>query len=317
MTRIRKILTFFWIFQCMTEYFTYYEMTSEAHWLLVLSTGSPGGHLVLLCQQRGESAHLHIVPHKLKWCSSPHNSLCSPQVQSEILKKWKRWKLGRNIEEEYRHTYSNTPHTKTGSLLNHVSRLPHLPDIAKTSPPVCTLEERHMLVARCCNGMVHTKEVEHCVRPLHKGTISSCTLEENISLTDKVQCYEGQRENVESHMWESLAVRTWRRNLEGLELFSGSMYCYVQAVKSWTLSSDSLVFARRSVPLGDWAVLATDRECQTTTPGYPASLCLLSIRHRKKLQLHIKADTPWKIIRTEIWNISIGGERSYDKNLKR
>uniref|UniRef100_A0A8C9XQD7 Glucagon receptor a n=1 Tax=Sander lucioperca TaxID=283035 RepID=A0A8C9XQD7_SANLU len=122
------------------------------------------------------------------------------EVQSEILKKWKRWKLGRNIEEEYRHTYSNTPNTKTASLLNHVSRLPHLPDIAKTSSPVCSPEETHMLVAGCHNGMVHCKGAGQCASPLHEVTISNCTLLEDINLTDKVQCYEGQRENVESHL---------------------------------------------------------------------------------------------------------------------
>lgn len=108
-------------------------------------------------------------------------------MQSEILKKWKRWKLGRNIEEEYRHTYSNTPNTKTGSLLNHVSRLSHLPDIAKTSAPVCNPEERHMLVTGCHNGMVHSKEAGQCASPLHEGTISNCTLVEDINLTDKAQ----------------------------------------------------------------------------------------------------------------------------------
>uniref|UniRef100_A0A665VFT3 Glucagon receptor a n=1 Tax=Echeneis naucrates TaxID=173247 RepID=A0A665VFT3_ECHNA len=117
------------------------------------------------------------------------------EVQSEILKKWKRWKLGRNIEEEYRHTYSNTPNTKTASLLNHVSRLPHLPDIAKTSAPVCSPEERHMLVAGCHNGMAHSKEAGQCASPLHEGTISNCTLVEDKGLTDKVQCYEAQKEN--------------------------------------------------------------------------------------------------------------------------
>lgn len=131
----------------------------------------------------------------------PTNALCSSlQVQSEILKKWKRWKLGRNIEEEYRHTYSNTHNTKTGSLLNHVSRLPHLPDIAKTSAPVCSPEERHMLVAGCYNGIAHDKDVERSVSLLHDGTNSSCTLVDDISLTDKMQCYEGQRENVESNL---------------------------------------------------------------------------------------------------------------------
>uniref|UniRef100_A0A8C2ZBJ7 Glucagon receptor a n=1 Tax=Cyclopterus lumpus TaxID=8103 RepID=A0A8C2ZBJ7_CYCLU len=122
------------------------------------------------------------------------------EVQSEILKKWKRWKLGRNIEEEYRHTYSNTPNTKTASLLNHVSRLPHLPDIAKTSSPVCSPEETHMLVAGCHNGVVSSKGACQCASPLHEGTVSNCTLLEDISLTDRVQCYEGQRENVESHL---------------------------------------------------------------------------------------------------------------------
>lgn len=110
------------------------------------------------------------------------------EVQSEILKKWKRWKLGRNIEEEYRHTYSNTPNTKTASLLNHVSRLPHLPDIAKNSTPACSPEERRMLVAH--NGEIHGQE----------GTVTNCTLVEDSSSTDKEQCYETQRENMESHL---------------------------------------------------------------------------------------------------------------------
>lgn len=118
-------------------------------------------------------------------------------MQSEILKKWKRWKLGRNIEEEYRHTYSNTPNTKTGSLLNHVPRMPHLPDITKSSAPVCSPEERLVLVAGCHNGMVHGKGPGQCGS---EGTISNCTLVEDIGLTEKARCYEGQRENVESHL---------------------------------------------------------------------------------------------------------------------
>uniref|UniRef100_A0A8C7XF24 Glucagon receptor a n=1 Tax=Oryzias sinensis TaxID=183150 RepID=A0A8C7XF24_9TELE len=116
------------------------------------------------------------------------------EVQSEILKKWKRWKLGRNIEEEYRHTYSNTPNTKSGSLLNHVSRLPQLPDITKSSAPVCNPEERCMLVPGLHNGMVNSK----CASHTREGTISNCTLVEDISLTEKAQCNESHRENVES-----------------------------------------------------------------------------------------------------------------------
>ncbi|XP_057716624.1 glucagon receptor isoform X3 [Corythoichthys intestinalis] len=80
------------------------------------------------------------------------------QVQSEVLKKWKRWKLGRNIEEEYRHTYSNTPNTKTASLLNHVSqRLPQ----HEQSMPVCGPEEWHALVANGkAAGPLGTQPVE-------------------------------------------------------------------------------------------------------------------------------------------------------------
>ncbi|KAF7651370.1 hypothetical protein LDENG_00111990, partial [Lucifuga dentata] len=122
------------------------------------------------------------------------------EVQSEILKRWKRWKLGRNIEEEYRHTYSNTPNVKSGSLVNHVSRLPHLPDIAKTSTPVCSPEERHMLVADCHNGLICSKGAGQRTSTLDEGTISNCTLVEDISLMEKVQCYEAKGENVESHL---------------------------------------------------------------------------------------------------------------------
>ncbi|CAL8330662.1 unnamed protein product [Lota lota] len=37
------------------------------------------------------------------------------EVQSEMLKKWKRWKLGKDIDEAYRHTHthSHTPHPKS------------------------------------------------------------------------------------------------------------------------------------------------------------------------------------------------------------
>lgn len=121
-------------------------------------------------------------------------------MQSEILKKWKRWKLGRNIEEEYRHTYSNTHNTKTASLLNHVSRLPHLPDIGKSSSPICSPEETRMLVAGCDNGAASGKGASQCASPTHEGTVSNCALLEDVSLTDKAQRYEGQRENVESHL---------------------------------------------------------------------------------------------------------------------
>ncbi|XP_029015425.1 glucagon receptor isoform X2 [Betta splendens] len=100
------------------------------------------------------------------------------EVQSEILKKWKRWNLGRNIEEEYRHTYSNIPNTKTGSLLNHVSRLP---DISQASAPACGPEERAALVARCPNGAARGRD-------------------QDMGLADQAQRREARKESVESHL---------------------------------------------------------------------------------------------------------------------
>ncbi|KAM9296774.1 glucagon receptor [Gastrophryne carolinensis] len=38
------------------------------------------------------------------------------EVQSELLKKWKRWKLGKDIEEEYKHTNSQPPRVGNGSI---------------------------------------------------------------------------------------------------------------------------------------------------------------------------------------------------------
>ncbi|KAM3864434.1 glucagon receptor [Diretmus argenteus] len=122
------------------------------------------------------------------------------EVQSEVLKKWKRWKLGRNIEEEYRHTYSHPPNIKSSSLLNHGPRLPHLPDISTTSTLVCSPEEKDMLVVGCHNGMGRNKGSDPCTSPLHEGAIRNSTLVEDISLTDTTQCYEAPRENVESHL---------------------------------------------------------------------------------------------------------------------
>lgn len=155
------------------------------------------------------------------------------QVQSEILKTWKRWKLGRNIEEEYRHTYSNTHNTKTGSLLNHVSQLPQLPNVAKTSPPICNPEETRMLVAGCYNGMPHGREEERGLPTPCEGNNSRCALVDDISLC-KVQCCEGQRENVESHMWD---VRTQCRKLLSLELLPSADVLPHVAVRGWTQSS--------------------------------------------------------------------------------
>uniref|UniRef100_A0A672LHD5 Glucagon receptor-like n=1 Tax=Sinocyclocheilus grahami TaxID=75366 RepID=A0A672LHD5_SINGR len=67
------------------------------------------------------------------------------EVQSEILKKWRRWKLGRDIEEEYRHTYSQSLQMKSGSIMVPPSNLSRLPDIATTTSRLGSPEEKQML----------------------------------------------------------------------------------------------------------------------------------------------------------------------------
>uniref|UniRef100_A0A3P9D2G7 Glucagon receptor b n=1 Tax=Maylandia zebra TaxID=106582 RepID=A0A3P9D2G7_9CICH len=87
------------------------------------------------------------------------------EVQSEILKKWKRWKLGRNIEEEYRHTYSNTPNTKTTSLLNHA--LECLTSQTSPKPPPQSVAPRR----GTCSSLA-TKMAWSTVR--RKGSVPHC-----------------------------------------------------------------------------------------------------------------------------------------------
>ncbi|KAI4832511.1 hypothetical protein KUCAC02_015475 [Chaenocephalus aceratus] len=85
------------------------------------------------------------------------------EVQSEMLKKWKRWKLGKDIEEEYRHTHSHTPHLKSGSIAT--GNLPYLHDNNASDPggdsprlnkaePSCSAapEENRRLVVSYSNG---------------------------------------------------------------------------------------------------------------------------------------------------------------------
>ncbi|XP_026118098.1 glucagon receptor-like [Carassius auratus] len=56
------------------------------------------------------------------------------EVQSEMLKKWKRWKLGKDIEEEYRHTHSQTAHAKGGSMAPAMTHeCPETPELAASA----------------------------------------------------------------------------------------------------------------------------------------------------------------------------------------
>ncbi|KAM6971821.1 glucagon receptor [Aplochiton taeniatus] len=138
------------------------------------------------------------------------------EVQSEVLKKWKRWKLGKDIEEEYRHTHSQTPHAK-GSGGGGVS-VGHTPDprdndasdpsgeTQETSCPKYSLENSR-LVDPCQNGTDNGRAGRSgCAlrRPSspHRGPASyaSTTTTEVVSLKERVQCNAPPVERAESNL---------------------------------------------------------------------------------------------------------------------
>uniref|UniRef100_A0AAR2JRY2 Glucagon receptor b n=1 Tax=Pygocentrus nattereri TaxID=42514 RepID=A0AAR2JRY2_PYGNA len=119
------------------------------------------------------------------------------EVQSEILKRWKRWKLGKDIEEEYRHTYSNTAQV-TNSMLVHASAKPRLPDIPRLSSPLSSPEEKHLLAVGCPNGLDLHLRVPLTSLP-HEGATNSGPPEDP-ELAHRVQCYKAPQGNDESNL---------------------------------------------------------------------------------------------------------------------
>ncbi|KAG9473558.1 hypothetical protein GDO78_004057 [Eleutherodactylus coqui] len=85
------------------------------------------------------------------------------EVQSELLKKWKRWKLGKDIEEEYRNTNSQTPRAGLGSIC-----------------------EKHKLVDSCNNGAEKSQN-SHSMW-CHEKMGSSAT--EEITLSERQHSFE-------------------------------------------------------------------------------------------------------------------------------
>uniref|UniRef100_A0A672LQQ7 Glucagon receptor-like n=1 Tax=Sinocyclocheilus grahami TaxID=75366 RepID=A0A672LQQ7_SINGR len=118
------------------------------------------------------------------------------QVQSEILKKWRRWKLGRDIEEEYRHTYSQSLQMKSGSIMVPPSNLSRLPDIATTTSRLGSPEEKQMLVSNSQNGM--GTELPFTSTPQDSSTCSSIT--EDIVMVDRGKCCSVQQDNAKSNL---------------------------------------------------------------------------------------------------------------------
>ncbi|XP_029601024.1 glucagon receptor [Salmo trutta] len=139
------------------------------------------------------------------------------EVQSEMLKKWKRWKLGKDIEEEYRHTYSHTAHVKSGSIVTgnlagvqdngsdpKDSQLTPNPDYDPDPNPASTSitpNESSRLVGFCHNrtDKAKTQASLQCPSTPHGGTNNCSTLMENICLEEREQSYARPEEGAESN----------------------------------------------------------------------------------------------------------------------
>uniref|UniRef100_A0A3Q2YTS3 Glucagon receptor b n=1 Tax=Hippocampus comes TaxID=109280 RepID=A0A3Q2YTS3_HIPCM len=97
------------------------------------------------------------------------------EVQSEMLKKWKRWKLGKDIDEEYRHTHSQTPHIKSGSIAT--GNLPDLLDNNTSDPS---------------GGSMGTLQHKKADRDLASTTL------EDVCLEERAQCHSYPTEGAET-----------------------------------------------------------------------------------------------------------------------
>lgn len=98
------------------------------------------------------------------------------QVQAELLKRWQRWKLGKDLAEEYKHTYSHTPSARNGA------------------GSAC---EKHQLVSGCANGLgrspAATRPSTHYLERTGRSTA------EHLTLGDRHHCYEFPETTAESH----------------------------------------------------------------------------------------------------------------------
>ncbi|NXT18068.1 GLR protein, partial [Syrrhaptes paradoxus] len=98
------------------------------------------------------------------------------QVQAELLKRWQRWKLGKDLAEEYKHTYSHAPSAHNGA------------------GSAC---EKHQLVSGCTNGLGRSPDPPH--PDTHYLERSSRGTPEHLALGDRHHCYEFPETTAESH----------------------------------------------------------------------------------------------------------------------
>ncbi|XP_014743021.1 PREDICTED: glucagon receptor isoform X2 [Sturnus vulgaris] len=104
-----------------------------------------------------------------------HTDSCCPQVQAELLKRWQRWKLGKDLAEEYKHTYSHGPSARNGA------------------GSTC---EKHQLVGGCANGLGRSLGPHPGSQRLERSGRSTA---EHLALGGHHHCYEFPETTAESH----------------------------------------------------------------------------------------------------------------------
>ncbi|XP_051940932.1 glucagon receptor isoform X2 [Hippocampus zosterae] len=135
------------------------------------------------------------------------------EVQSEMLKKWKRWKLGKDIDEEYRHTHSQTPHLKSGSIAT--GNLPDLLDnntrdpsggsmgtvqhkkVERGSSSSTAPDENHQLVMSDSDEMGKVNKNAFHLSFRSQRSLSSTT-SEDVCLEQRAQCHSYPTEGAET-----------------------------------------------------------------------------------------------------------------------
>lgn len=132
-----------------------------------------------------------------------------------MLKKWKRWKLGKDIDEEYRHTHSQTPHVKSGSIATANLVFLHennasepsgdSPRLSRaTREPLCSAapEENRRLVVSYRNGSQKGRPARSSLRfsfllqAGSAGHVSTTTQEACMEEKEKEPPQEGEETNV-------------------------------------------------------------------------------------------------------------------------
>lgn len=83
------------------------------------------------------------------------------------MKKWTHWKLGQDIEEEYKHTYS------------------HISNTRNKGTSTC---ENHKLVGNYLNGLGHSQVTMHTSTQYLERT--ACSASENLAVGERPHCYE-------------------------------------------------------------------------------------------------------------------------------